>query len=64
MLREYLENATTIPDRDIRLYYLEAYLLMCTGPPELKPLVLVDDEWFTKPVRSIVRKTLIPTSLL
>ncbi|ACJ16086.1 hypothetical protein TON_0599 [Thermococcus onnurineus NA1] len=46
MLREHLENATTIPDRDMRLYYLEAYLLMCTEPPELEPLVLVNDEWF------------------
>ncbi|WP_258084492.1 hypothetical protein [Thermococcus thermotolerans] len=45
MLREHLQNATSISDRDRMLYYLEADLLQCTEPPELRQWAGFYDPW-------------------
>ncbi|MCD6372346.1 MAG: DUF4932 domain-containing protein [Thermococcus sp.] len=45
MLREYIENATSIPEKDMRLFYTEYYLLLCTEPPELQPWAGINDPW-------------------
>ncbi len=38
MLRDYLGgNSESVSERDMRLYYLEDELLLCTKPPELNP---------------------------
>ncbi|QDA31300.1 DUF4932 domain-containing protein [Thermococcus indicus] len=45
MLREHLEKASSISERDMRLFYIEYYLLLCTEPPELQPWGNIDDPW-------------------
>ncbi len=45
MLREHLQNATTISDRDRMLYTIEADLLHCTEPPELRQWAGFYDPW-------------------
>ncbi len=46
MLRERLGYVESIPERDMMIFNIEAALLMCSEPPELKPLVPITDRWF------------------
>lgn len=45
MLREHLDRASSISEKDMLLYSLEYYLLLCTEPPELQPWATIDDPW-------------------
>ncbi len=46
MIKERLGDINSIPNRDMVIFNLEAALLMCSEPPELKPLVPLNDRWF------------------
>ena len=48
MLRDYIPEALSTPDRDYKLMVVEWYLLQCTAPPEIKPRVEIDDSWIPK----------------
>ncbi|WP_148882328.1 DUF4932 domain-containing protein [Thermococcus aciditolerans] len=60
MLREHLENTSSISERDLRLYYTEYYLLLCTEPPELQPWGNIGDPWtldFIEALRDFARES-------
>ncbi|AEK72314.1 hypothetical protein GQS_02065 [Thermococcus sp. 4557] len=60
MLREHLEKAASISERDMRLFYIEYYLLLCTEPPELQPWGNIDDPWtleFVEALRDFARES-------
>ncbi|CAD5244138.1 DUF4932 domain-containing protein [Thermococcus camini] len=60
MLREHLEKAASISERDLRLFYTEYYLLLCTEPPELQPWGNIDDPWtldFIEALRDFARES-------
>ncbi|NJE31076.1 DUF4932 domain-containing protein [Thermococcus sp. 18S1] len=60
MLREHLEKAVSISEKDMRLFYTEYYLLLCTEPPELRPWGNIDDPWtldFIEALRDFARES-------
>ncbi|NJE01008.1 DUF4932 domain-containing protein [Thermococcus sp. JdF3] len=60
MLRKHLENTSSISERDLRLYYTEYYLLLCTEPPELQPWGNIGDPWtldFIEALRDFARES-------
>ncbi|NJE03068.1 DUF4932 domain-containing protein [Thermococcus sp. MV11] len=60
MLREHLENTSSISERDLRLFYTEYYLLLCTEPPELQPWGNINDPWtldFIEALRDFARES-------
>ncbi|ASJ07059.1 DUF4932 domain-containing protein [Thermococcus pacificus] len=61
ILRDYLGGRTSIPDRDYQLMLIEYYLLLCSGPPEIEPLVPPNFPWFEDEflpaLRDFARKT-------
>ncbi|WP_099211383.1 DUF4932 domain-containing protein [Thermococcus henrietii] len=46
LLKSYLSRARTVPERDYYLMELEYYLLLCSEPPGLMPMVDIDFPWF------------------
>ncbi|WP_461864028.1 DUF4932 domain-containing protein [Thermococcus sp.] len=52
MLRDYLSKGS-IPERDYRLMVLEYYLLLCSKPPELKPLIPMNNAWFLRFLKAL-----------
>lgn len=56
LVRDYFSGANTIPERDYRLMILEYYLLLCSEPPELKPLTELGYLWFEDVFLPAVRK--------
>lgn len=46
IIQDYFSNARSISERDYYLMMLEYYLLLCSEPPELKPLTDLDYPWF------------------
>ena len=60
MLREHLENSSSISERDLKLFYLEYNLLLCTEPPELQPWGNMGDQWtldFLDALRDFARES-------
>ncbi|ASI98427.1 DUF4932 domain-containing protein [Thermococcus celer] len=53
MLRDYLGNSESVSERDMRLYYLEDELLLCTKPPELNPGENIGDRWTLDFIRAL-----------
>lgn len=56
LLKNYFSGANSIPERDYRLMILEYYLLLCSEPPELKPLTELDYPWFEEVFLPALRK--------
>ncbi len=46
LLKSYLSQARNVPERDYLLLNLEYYTLLCSEPPELRPLTTLGYPWF------------------
>ncbi len=46
LLKSYLSKARTVSEKDYYLMELEYYTLLCSEPPELRPLTTLDYPWF------------------
>jgi len=46
LMRSYLSQTDSVPERDYYLLVLEYYTLLCSKPPELEPLTELDYPWF------------------
>lgn len=63
LLREFLSNLS-VPRRDYRLMVLEYYLLLCSDPPRIEPMITLDFPWFEEVFLPALRDFAIRTNFM